>query len=333
MSKFKNFIGIDVSKEYFDVVLLLENQKDKPIHNQFVNDYKGIKALVKWLKSFKATANNSLICLEHTGVYGKLILKYMSSFDYSIWLEMSLRIIKNSGIQRGKNDKIDAQRIALYALKNVEEAKLYQLPSKTLDKIRTLLTLRDKLIKNKTSLLRTSQELKKFDLDCFKISQSHQKNSLKGVEKDLQNIEKELNKLIKEDDKIENIFNLSTSVPGIGKITALNLICFTNQFTMFSNPRQLACYCGVVPFEYTSGKSIRAKPKVHFMANKKLKKQLHLCALTAITNDSEMKLYFQRKVEEGKNKMLVINNVRNKLVHRICACIRENRNYELKNVA
>lgn len=333
MSKFKNFIGIDVSKEYFDAVLLLENQKDKPIHNQFVNDYKGIKALVKWLKSFKATANNSLICLEHTGVYGKLILKYMSSFDYSIWLEMSLRIIKNSGIQRGKNDKIDAQRIALYALKNVEEAKLYQLPSKTLDKIRTLLTLRDKLIKNKTSLLRTSQELKKFDLDCFKISQSHQKNSLKGVEKDLQNIEKELNKLIKEDDKIENIFNLSTSVPGIGKITALNLICFTNQFTMFSNPRQLACYCGVVPFEYTSGKSIRAKPKVHFMANKKLKKQLHLCALTAITNDSEMKLYFQRKVEEGKNKMLVINNVRNKLVHRICACIRENRNYELKNVA
>lgn len=333
MSKFKNFIGIDVSKEYFDAVLLLENQKDKPIHNQFVNDYNGIKSFCKWLKKFRATSIDSLICMEHTGVYGKLILQYMSSFNYSIWLEMSLRIIRNSGIQRGKNDKIDAQRIALYALKNVEDVKIYQLPSKTLDRIRTLLTLRDKLIKNKTSLLRTSEELKNFDLDCFKLSQSHQKHSLKGVEKDLQNIEKELNKLIKEDDKIENMFKLSTSVPGIGKITALHLICFTNQFTMFSNPRQLACYCGVVPFEYASGKSIRAKPKVHFMANKKLKKQLHLCALSAITNDSEMKHYFLRKVEEGKNKMLVINNVRNKLVHRVCACIRENRNYELKNVA
>lgn len=333
MSKFKNFIGIDVSKEYFDAVLLLESKNDDPLHNQFANDYKGIRLFCKWLKNHGAASAETLICLEHTGVYGKLILKYLTGFGYAIWLEMSLRIIKNSGIQRGKNDKIDAGRIAHYAFKNVMDARLYSLPSQTLDTIRTLLTLREKLLKSKTALLRTSQELKKFDQISYKSSVSHQKNTMRGIEKDLQNIEKELSKLIKEDDEIAKVYEQSSSVPGIGKITALHIICFTNKFTLYTEPRQLACYAGVVPFEYSSGKSVRAKPKVHYMANKKLKKHLHLCAMTAMVHDPEMKEYYQRKVTEGKNKMLVINNVRNKLIHRVCACVRENRLFNVKNAA
>ena len=69
------------------------------------------------------------------------------------------------------------------------------------------------------------------------------------------------------------------------------------------------------------------------MANKKLKKQLHMCALSAVNHDPEMKEYFKRKVQEGKNKMLVINNVRNKIVHRICACIRDNKTFEVRKLA
>ena len=102
---------------------------------------------------------------------------------------------------------------------------------------------------------------------------------------------------------------------------------------MYTTARQLACYAGVVPFEHTSGKSVRSKPKVHFMANKKLKKQFHMCALSAITSDPELKQYFKRKVEEGKSKMLVINNVRNKLVHRVCACIKNDKMYERREIA
>jgi len=49
---------------------------------------------------------------------------------------------------------------------------------------------------------------------------------------------------------------------GVGKVTTLFLICFTNEFTMFITPRQLAYYAGAVPFEHTSGKSVRSKPKV-----------------------------------------------------------------------
>ena len=50
--------------------------------------------------------------------------------------------------------------------------------------------------------------------------------------------------------------------------------------------------------------------------------------MSAIQNDPEMKAYFERKVAEGKNKMSVINAVRNKLIHRVFAVIRGEQDYE-----
>ena len=333
MSKFKHFLGIDVSKEYFDAVVILDGNKAKPIHNQFVNDNKGIQALRKWLKEQNATFENTLVCLEHTGMYGKLLIRYLMVFKFDIWVEMSLKIIRSIGVQRGKNDKVDAERIAYYAMKNVEEAVIFKAPRKEIDKIRNLLSLREKLVTTRASLLRNVKELKSFDLEVAKLSEKLQKSTVKGIDLDLKNIEKQLDKIISQDENLARLFKIATSVTGIGKVTTLFLICFTNEFTIYTTPRQLACYAGVVPFEHTSGKSVRSKPKVHYMANKKLKKQLHMCALSAITSDPELKHYFNRKVEEGKSKMLVINNVRNKLVQRLCACIRENKIFEKRQVA
>lgn len=333
MSKFKHFLGVDVSKEYFDAVVILDGNREKTFHSQFVNDPKGVKSLSKWLKGHGSTYENTLVCLEHTGMYGKLIIRILISFKFDIWVEMSLKIIRSIGVQRGKNDKLDAERIAYYALKNVDEAIIYKVPRIEIDKIRNLLSLREKLITTKATLIRNANEFKLFDVAATKLFEKLHKNTIKGLQKDLKNIEILLDNLIKEDENLSKIYNQSTSVPGIGKVTALFLICYTNEFTMYSTPRQLACYAGVVPFEHTSGKSIRARPKVHYLANKKLKKQLHMCALSAIRSDPELKLYFSRKVEEGKSKMLVINNVRNKLVHRVCACIRGNKIFEKKQVA
>lgn len=333
MNKFKHFLGIDVSKDYFDAVVLVAGKKENAIHNQFSNDLKGIKSLVVWLKGQDADFENTLVCLEHTGMYGKLIVKYLTVYKFTIWVEMSLKIIRSIGVQRGKNDKLDAERIAYYAMKNVDEAQIFTTPRKEIEKIRNLLSLREKLVETQTHLKRNAKELSQFDKEVAKFSATLQKNTLKGIALDLKSIEKQLDTIIKEDENLSRIFKLTTSVIGVGKVTALFLICFTNEFTMYATPRQLACYTGVVPFEYTSGKSVRAKPKVHYMANKKLKKQLHMCALSAITSDPELKHYFERKVGEGKSKMLVINNIRNKIVHRICACIRNNKAFEKRQVA
>jgi transposase len=90
----------------------------------------------------------------------------------------------------------------------------------------------------------------------------------------------------------------------------------------------MACYAGVVPFDYQSGTSIRYKPKVSVFADKELKKILHMAAMSAIQIDNDLRTYYLRKVEEGKNKMSVINAVRNKIIHLIFALINNKTVYQ-----
>ncbi|TGV03404.1 transposase [Flavivirga rizhaonensis] len=82
----------------------------------------------------------------------------------------------------------------------------------------------------------------------------------------------------------------------------------------------------------SSGSSVQKRSRVHHIANKTMKKQLHMCALSAVRHDPELKIYYERKANEGKNKMLVLNNVRNKLVLRVCAVIKRQKPYQ-KRVA
>ncbi|WP_029038028.1 transposase, partial [Salinimicrobium xinjiangense] len=92
--------------------------------------------------------------------------------------------------------------------------------------------------------------------------------------------------------------------------------------------RKFACHIGVAPFSFHSGTSQRSKNKVSHRANKKLKTLFHMAALSAIKMKGELRDYFERKIAEGKNKMTVVNAVRAKLINRIFALIRENRQYE-----
>ena len=53
-----------------------------------------------------------------------------------------------------------------------------------------------------------------------------------------------------------------------------------------------------------------------------------MCALSSIRNNKEMKQYYEKKVKEGKNKMSVINAIRNKLLKKVFACVRDGKMYE-----
>ncbi|AMR31541.1 hypothetical protein A0256_08930 [Mucilaginibacter sp. PAMC 26640] len=78
------------------------------------------------------------------------------------------------------------------------------------------------------------------------------------------------------------------------------MITSTHNFTSFSNWRKLACYIGKAPFEHTSGTSVRGKTQVSHLANKQLKKLLHLAAISAIIHNKELRAYYQRRISEAK---------------------------------
>jgi len=118
------------------------------------------------------------------------------------------------------------------------------------------------------------------------------------------------------------------SVPGVGPQTSANILVTTQGMKLFSDSRKYACYCGVAPFEYTSGSRYRGKTKVHYLANHKMKSLLHMAALNASVYSPEIKLYYERKKAEGKNPMSILNAIRFKLIDRVFAVVKRNELYD-----
>jgi len=327
---FTNFVGIDVSKSKFDLALIKGQDKEHVIQGVFDNTHKGIKSMSKFLeKEHHVQLSETIFCMEFTGVYCRPLTSFFVEQDCHVWIEMPVNIIRSLGLQRGKNDRVDAYRIALYAYKNRDDIKLWKPQRDIILQLRDLLALRERLITSQKALTNPIEELIAMGAKsaASRVRKNCQK-TLSSIEKEIQQIDQELDDTIKGDPQLKELFQLATSVPGVGKLTALFMICFTNEFSMYTNPKQLACYCGVAPFEHSSGTSVRGRTRVSHMANKVLKRMLHMGAMSVIVRDPEMRTYYQRKVAQGKNKMLVINAVRNKIIHRLCAVIKRGYGYQ-----
>ena len=328
MKEYFYFFGVDVSKKTVDITLFDQQQAT---HRQFINNTPGMEELRQWLTQLNQNKSEVLFCMETTGLYCFPLTQFLADNGIDIWIEHAAQIKKSSSLDRGKNDKIDSRRIALYAAKNLDRLRLWKPMSTTLEKIKHLSALRERLVETKKRLATPIKEFEEMgNVEMAKLLTKTIKHSLSSVEKDIVNIEAKIIDIVNEDDNLKQLFRLITSVVGIGFVTAINLLIYTKGFTVLNETRKLACYCGVAPFEYSSGTSVRGKTKVHFMANRKLKCNLHMASLSAIKLDTDLKKYYERKVAEGKNKMSVLNAVRNKLLARIIAVVNNKREYVKK---
>jgi transposase len=322
--KFKEFIGIDISKLKFDVKIH-SNQKG----SVFENNNTGFKSLMKWaMKNVSCEKEEILFALEHTGIYSLPISAFFSENHCHFVLLPGLEIKRSLGIQRGKDDKIDSRRIAEYAYQKRDKISPSQLPFKNILKIRRLLSVRDRLVKHRAGYLKDKGENNKFlKRNENKILFEVIEKSICDIDKQINKVEKELENIIKSDELINKQFHLIISIKGVGKQTALFIIAYTNCFTAFDTWRKFASYAGTAPFPYTSGTSIKGRSKVSHLANKKIKALLNMCARSAIVCNPEMKIYYRNRKEKGDNGMSVMNIIRNKLLSRIFAVVRRGTPY------
>lgn len=316
--KIKQTIGIDISKLTFDVVI-----HSNQAYKVFKNTPKGFLQMMKWVQIHNPISQeNTLFILEHTGIFSEQIAIFFSNNNILFSIVSGLEIKRSLGISRGKNDKVDAKKIAQYAYRLRDEIELYKMPSKIIKKIQSLLSLRDRLVKQRSGYKSSLKEQKRiYNKNEYKLLLETQEKMIRYLNKQVLNIEKEISDIIKSDVDLEKQFNLITSIKGVGKQTALYMIVYTGGFIKFKTWRKFASYCGIAPFENQSGTSLQARSKVSHLANKKIKSLLDLCAKSAIQNNSEMKNYYERRLLEGKNKMSVINIIRNKILSRIFAVI------------
>ena len=317
------FIGIDVSNKTLDICIKENN------YNTFCTIENSISSCKKFFNKFNKNNCFTYVAMENTGRYNYNLYETLEQFSFLVYVINPIHMKKSLGLIRGKSDQIDAERIAYFIQKNHMDLPQWQPNTLAIKKLKVLQTERKHRIKIKSGLLKQQCDYKlmksiKMDKDLLKLNQ----NLIESIDKQLKIIEHKIELIIEENQILQDQSNRLRTIPGVGKVLTWMMITKTQGFSTINNPRKMACYAGVVPFDHQSGTSLRFKPKVSFFADKELKKVLHLAAMSAIRLDNDFRVYYLRKVEEGKNKMSILNAVRNKIIHRIFALIKNDTIYQ-----
>lgn len=322
------FVGIDIAKDTLDWAVCTQQGVTFNTHTD--NTIAGIKIALTQLKALPSwNTKQAVFCMEHTGLYNAHLLELLYELKLPIWLESSLQIKQAGGMQRGKTDKVDAGRIAQYAYRFRDQMRLWEPPREVIQTLAFLSATRQRLNQAYNLLAVPVAEQETFvSRSLQKMLKSNVKKSLEALKEEQKAIDQQIHQIIQADARLKEVFALMVSVPGIGPVIATELLIVTNEMQTINEPKKLACHAGVAPFDYRSGSSIRGRSKVSHQARKRLKSLIHMGTMSAIQVKGDLQDYYQRKTGEGKHNMLVLNAVRNKLIHRVCAVVRRGEKYD-----
>ena len=323
MQKKEIFIGVDVSKLTLDVAV--HGSKE---HIRISNNSEGFKQLVVWFRSLKIALDDCWFVLEYTGGYEYRLVQFCAAKQITFTRVPGLQIKKSLGMQRGKNDKIDSRRIAEYGYEKRERLQQSKACNPAITRLKQLLTQRSGFVNDKKAHEHRMKEL--LAMMEFKANDpiiKHYKKAVDFAIKMIERTEAEIKKVISKDEAMTKNLNLITSIPGIGNVNGWMTIAYTENFESFSNGRTYGAYIGVVPYEHSSGTSIRGKSRVSQMANKPLKANLSMAAKASVQHDPELREYYERRLAKGKRHMGVMNEVKFKLVLRMFAVVNKGEVY------
>lgn len=316
LSTIKHFVGCDVSKSTLDFAILEKGKDYRSFeHIQVTNDLQGFQAMRKWLRGFKIDIRDTVISMEHTGVYSNALAEWCFKKGIAFVLLHPLDV-KNAGARgRNKNDKADAQFIADYTYTMREKLAPSSPEAPIIKKLRQLHNERRLAVRARTSYLNQMRT----------VTDSATKRRMEKVAEtftgQIRAIETAIKKEIESDQRVKTNYSLLTSIPGIGLVNAIMTIIATGNFTRFQTARQYAKFSCTSPLSRQSGTSVRSGDHVIHAGHNEIKSLLTEGARSAIHHDPQLKAYYQRKRDVGKSHGCVMNAVKFKLICRMFAVI------------
>jgi transposase len=314
--------GIDLSMEKFDVNFIdaKGKEKEKEVKN-------GVVSISKFLST---VPKDAVLCAEHTGAYGDLLVYLCNQVEIPIALVPGYTIKHSLGLLKGKADPLDARRIREYGERFTDKLVFSEYDKESIVELKQLYTLRSQLVKARKTLL-TSEKGR-----CYLPMQSvsvhnHLQSVLSGLDTEIAAVEEDIEALIKANEELNENYELVKSIKGIGPVIATDLLIKTGNFKNIDTARKAASYAGVCPFPNTSGKMV-GKSKTSPFADKKLKSLLYMGAKSAVKHNKEYQLYYQKKKLEGKPHYLIMNNISNKMLRTIYSVVKNKTPYSQDHI-
>lgn len=303
-----NYIGIDISKQTFDVAIKKQESYD---HYKFSNDVNGFKQFTKLLNP-----QTDWCVMEASGPYYQKLAVHLqvNQITLSVVNPLVIRRFCQMRLVKAKTDKKDAVMIAEYG--KTEKPQAWKVEADYLLELRQMQTFIEQLDKSRTGFIR--------QLEAFEQSPVISKDVKKGIAKMIYAAEKQIQQVEQKMEDIihihhQQLFEQVKSVPGVGKKTGMLLVVISGGFTKFENAKQLSSYVGLSPRIFESGTSVKGKVRICKMGMSRVRAMLYVCSWSAIKCNKACKELYLRLVEKGKAKRLALIAVANKLLKQVFA--------------
>lgn len=316
--KVRFIIGADLSKKHIDFVI-----HQLKAHLKISNDFAGFVKLFKWLEQHQINSSEAVIVMEHTGLYSYQLEQFLHDHDIRFSKHSALAIKRSMGLVRGKNDQLDARRIAQYGFEKRDRLPFEERLNKHQQRLQLLQSTRERFVRQRAALITALKEYQ----DCLDLKKTDplivtQTKVVKSLDEQIKKMDQQIQLCIQSDQELNANYELLQSITGVGRVLAVATLIKTSNFTRFKNARKFACFCGTAPFEHSSGSSIRGKTRISHLCDKKMKTLLEMGARSAIQYDKELCAYYKKRTASGKTKRNAINVVRNKIIYRMFAVVK-----------
>ena len=289
------YVGIDVSKTTLDVFV-------RPIKNVFSvsNDKPGIKKLIKEIEKISPR----LIIVEATGGMEKPVVKelQLKNMPIAVVNPRQARDFAKAVGRLAKTDKLDASVLAHFGEAIKPEVRCMK--DEAIEYLNGLLIRRIQLIQmtacERNRSYSTQGEIKKQTLKTISF-----------LKKELKQIDIYINAHIEKNDELAKKQEIISSVPGVGKVTAMSLLSELSELGS-TNKKEIGALCGVVPFNKDSGKT--SGSRIIFGGRARVRTALYMATISAIRCNPVIKNFYERLRAKGKKAKVAIVACMHKLI-------------------
>lgn len=323
MTQFSFFVGVDIASASFMACIGTAPWKVmvKPV--KFDNNEDGFVSFLGWLKEYNLKPEQTVVCMEATGVYSEGLAYFLHASGYAVTVEPPLNIQRKFPVNASKTDELDCQYIGEYACRYEDKLSFWKPRADILEQVKVLLTTRQHFSVQLTGHKNALHAVNRKKVSSELAKQVHQ-NMIEQIAKHIKAIDLEIRRLIDSDPTFKQTLLLLLSVPGIGLQLAAHLL-IAMQETL--DPKVLAAFIGICPIKHESGTSVFSAPTSRHYGPSVLRKLLYLAACSVRTHKKQFQQYFFRKAAEGKHNKLILNNIQNKILKIACAVVRSKQPY------
>jgi transposase len=296
---YNNFVGVDIGK--FSFVVAVHGQKQI---KEYDNDSSGIKL---FLKDYQKYLSKGLCVLETTGGYEMRLLLTLCEAGYAVHRANTRKVkhfIRSLG-NSAKTDKLDSKALALYGYErstrlecftpqSKQALALYELVQRRQDLKRLLVAEKNRLKAPRANLVQESCRI-----------------MIETITQQVQLITLQINSFIEQDSELKSKKEILKSIPGIGDITANELLVLLPELGTLSR-RQIASLAGVAPIANDSGTYKGYRATGHGRSD--IKPILFMAAMAARNSNSSLKSFYNRLIEAGKKKMVALTALMRKII-------------------